>query len=166
VVLFGWDSLWCDWSMWDKRLKTDKWDFRFLDLAKFISEWSKDPSTKVGAVIADRKKRIISVGYNGLPIGVDDSKERLENREVKYNLIIHAERNAILFAQRDLEGCSLYTWPFMPCSSCASIIVQAGIKRCIAPENHNPRWKDNFELSRTLFIEGEVELLLLDYKEK
>ncbi|NCA14162.1 MAG: hypothetical protein EBS89_08535, partial [Proteobacteria bacterium] len=76
------------------------WDRWFLGLAHYVSTASKDPSTKVGAVIVDAERRVVSVGYNGLPRGVEDSEERLHNREVKYKMIIHAERNAILFAQR------------------------------------------------------------------
>lgn len=140
---------------------SEKWDKRFLGLAEYIATWSKDPSTKVGAVIADSDNRLVSIGYNGFPKGVDDSIERLENREVKYKIVIHGERNALLFARRDLKDCKLYTWPFMPCSPCASMIIQSGISEVIAPFSDNPRWILDFKLSETLFIEAGVELRLL-----
>ncbi len=82
----------------------EKWDKRFLELAKHVSLWSKDPSTKTGSVIVDQKRRVVSGGYNGLPIGVEDLDERLNNREIKYKMIVHCERNALLFANRDLGG--------------------------------------------------------------
>lgn len=139
----------------------EKWDKRFLGLAEYISNWSKDPSTKVGAVIVDDNKTIINVGYNGLPQGVDDSEELLDNRELKYKTIIHGEINAIILAGKSVEGCTLYTWPFMPCSNCASIIIQSKIKRVVAPFNDNPRWVESFKLTEMLFKQAGVELILL-----
>mgnify|MGYP003328242487 FL=1 len=138
-----------------------KWHKRFLDLAKHISTWSKDPSTQVGAVIVDNSKRIISTGYNGFSMGVHDNIERLENRDIKYEMIVHGEINAIVFARQDLTNTTLYTYPFMPCSRCASIVIQSGIKTVVAPFNNNPRWKDSFEITQTLFAEAGVELILL-----
>ena len=79
-----------------------KWDLRFLEMARNAASWSKDPSTKVGAIIVDDDKRVISVGYNGFPKGVRDD-ERLDDRQEKYKIIVHAERNALLFMQ-NLNG--------------------------------------------------------------
>ena len=137
------------------------WNQRFLSLAEHIAQWSKDPSTQVGAVIVDPCRRIISTGYNGLPQGVDDTDNRLHTREIKYEMIVHGEINAILFAKQDLLGSTLYTWPFMPCSRCASIVIQSGIKTVVAPLNDSPRWKDSFQLSQTMFAEAGVRLILL-----
>jgi dCMP deaminase len=137
------------------------WNQRFLSLAEHIAQWSKDPSTQVGAVIVDPSRRIISTGYNGLPQGVDDTDYRLHTREIKYEMIVHGEINAILFAKQDLLGSTLYTWPFMPCSRCASIVIQSGIKTVVAPLNDSPRWKDSFQLSQTMFAEAGVRLILL-----
>ncbi len=137
------------------------WSRRFLSLAEHIAQWSKDPSTQVGAVIVDPCRRIISTGYNGLPQGVDDTDNRLHTREIKYEMIVHGEINAILFAKQDLLGSTLYTWPFMPCSRCAGIVIQSGIKTVVAPLNDSPRWKDSFQLSQTMFAEAGVQLLLL-----
>lgn len=138
------------------------WNKWLLGLAEYISTASKDPSTKVGAVIVDQDRRVISVGYNGLPRGVEDSEERLNNREIKYKMILHAERNSLLFSQRSLVGCAMYVYPMMPCASCASMIIQSGIKKVVAPYNENPRWVDDFELSKQLFKEAGVELFLID----
>ena len=91
-----------------------EWDLRFLELAKLVSTWSKDPSTKVGAVIIDDNRRVVSVGYNGFPKGVRDSEHRLGNREVKYNYMVHAERNAMLFANSIPKNSTIYTYPFCP----------------------------------------------------
>src|SRR3989344_975164 len=140
---------------------TEKGDRRFLALAEHVAQWSKDPSTKTGAVIVDSNNRIVSVGYNGLPRGVNDSPERLENREIKYKIIVHCERNALLFARGSVEGCRLYTWPFMSCATCAAMVIQAGIVEVVAPPSDNPRWKDDFDLAQTLFSEAGVRVKLL-----
>ena len=142
-------------------LNYNKWDYRFLDLAELVSGWSKDPSTKVGAVISDKNNRIVSIGYNGFPQNINDDN-RLEKRETKYKIIVHGEMNAILFANKSLQFCTLYTYPFMPCPRCASTIIQTGIKRVVSYNNMPERWKDEFELSRLLFKESDVELKLYE----
>jgi dCMP deaminase len=140
----------------------NKWDRYFLELAEFISRPSKDPSTKVGSVIVDSDRRIVSTGYNGFARGVIDSPERLNNRDIKYKLVIHAERNAIIFARQDLRGCTIYTWPFMPCAVCAGMIIQSGIARVVAPLNDAPRWQEEFKLSKEQFEEANILLDLFD----
>lgn len=132
-----------------------KWDHRFLKLAEHISSWSKDPSTKVGAVITDDKE-VVSLGYNGFPTEIFDFQERLENREIKYEYIIHAEMNALLFAKRSVFGFTLYTYPFMPCARCASMIIQAGIYRVVSYTSNNPLWIKSFETSKSMFEEARV----------
>jgi len=144
------------------------WDTRFLDLSEHISKWSKDPSTKVGAVIVDDYRRIVSTGYNGFPQGVMDSYDRLTDRDTKYEMIIHAEANAILFAHQRMNGMTLYTTPFQPCSRCASLIIQSGISRVISYDIDDSndlfenRWTNSFKLAKQLFDEAGVELLLLE----
>ena len=138
----------------------NKWDYKFLDLAGFISKWSRDPSTKVGAVITDTDNRIVSIGYNGFPKGIKDN-ERLKNRNLKYEMIVHAEVNALLFANTSVEGCTIYTWPFMPCSRCASLVIQSGIKRVVSMKNKDERWDENFELSKKMFLESGVKLEII-----
>ncbi len=110
------------------------WDHRFVALAQHISLWSKDPSTKVGAVIVRPNKTIASVGYNGFPRGVDDSPSLYENREIKYARVVHAELNAILNSPERPEGYTIYThscgWG-PACSNCAAAIIQSGIVRVV-----------------------------------
>jgi len=133
------------------------WDQRFLSMASLVSTWSKDPSTQVGAVIVDKERRVVSLGYNGFPKGIHDDK-RLDNRETKYKMVVHAECNALLFASKPLTGCTIYTYPFMPCSSCAGMIIQSGITRVVSHESLECRWEDNFEVSRKMLREASVEL--------
>jgi len=142
-------------------LNSTIWHQRFLDLAQHVSAWSKDPSTQVGAVIVDDQRRIISTGYNGFPRGVADLSDRYNDRSIKYEMIVHGEVNAILFANQSLRNTTLYTWPFMPCSRCAAIVIQTGISRVVAPWCDNPRWTVSFELTRRMFQEAGVDLLLL-----
>jgi dCMP deaminase len=142
--------------------QSDKWDRRFIELAKLISSWSKDPSTQAGAVITDNKRRVISMGYNGLAQGVEDLPERLNNREIKYKMFVHAERNAIIFARQSLENCTIYIWPFMTCGACAAMVIQSGITRVVAPHSDNERWVYDFELATQQYKEAGVELCLFD----
>jgi len=143
-----------------------KWDTRFLGLAAHVSSWSKDPSSQVGAVITDGN-RIISLGYNGFAAGVVDSPERLENRDCKLNLTIHAEENAMIFAKRDLRGCTVYvTHP--PCPRCASKLIQDEIKRIvfISPsEDFLSRWAKDLELSCEMYAEAKVEYVAYKLEE-
>jgi dCMP deaminase len=143
------------------------WDIRFVQLAKLVSLWSKDPSTKVGAVIVRPDKTIASVGFNGFPKGVPDQPSWYEDREVKYKIVKHAEENAILFAHEDISGHTLYVYPLPPCSSCAGDIIQRGIKRVVAvvpPEQmkrmDNPGFA--FHLTKVMFEHAGVELVILE----
>ncbi len=133
----------------------DKWDTRFMELALHISSWSKDPSTKVGAVIADRECRVVGLGYNGFPRGVEDD-DRLHNRPVKYKLIVHSEANAILNANRLVDGCTLYSTKF-PCSDCTKLIIQAGIRNVVTnkPEGELV-WTEDAEFGRSMMTEARV----------
>jgi len=90
-----------------------EWDQRFLDLAKQISTWSKDPSKKVGAVAVGKNKEILAQGYNGFPRGINDSFTRLHDREEKYKYIVHAEMNVIYNACHNgvsLHGSTIYVY--------------------------------------------------------
>lgn len=145
----------------DAILHPEKWDRRFLELSKHIAGWSKDPSTKTGAVIVDKDRRIVSTGYNGFPKGMVDSPGRYADREFKYAHIVHCERNAILFARRPLDGCTLYTWPFASCTVCAAMVIQAGITRCVAPEIPEylkERWAKDLAQTAAIFEEAGVAL--------
>jgi dCMP deaminase len=138
---------------------TDKWDMRFMEMARLVASWSKDPSSKVGAVIA-RGKFLVSVGFNGFPQGIADTMERLENREIKYPTILHAEVNAVLSARQDIRGCALYVTPYMPCPQCAAVIVQSGIARIVFTPSENERWGKP-PLSEMMFKEAGIELKAL-----
>ena len=139
-----------------------KWDVRFLELAKQIASWSKDPSTQVGCVVVGPDREIRSTGFNGLPRGIEDSEERLNNREMKYPLICHAEENAIMHAARigmSLKECTAYvTWP--PCTRCARSLIQAGISNIVYPDNIEipERWAPDFELSIQIFEEAGIRV--------
>jgi len=140
----------------------DKWDKRFIELAEHVAQWSKDPSTQVGAVIVDNNNRIISLGFNGYPQHIPD--DDLHDRNSKLAKILHGEINALLFAQRSLEGCVIYVWPMAPCSQCASAIIQSGIKRVgtIKPNKElQKRWGDKMEITEGMFEAANVELRFL-----
>lgn len=138
---------------------SNRWDTRFMALAALIGSWSKDPSTRVGAVIVDGR-RIVSVGFNGFAAGVVDSAERYGDRDTKLKMILHAEDNAILFARRSVVGCTIYTHPFPPCAHCAARIIQAGIVRVVAPAVGDmvARWKPDFDLAAAQYREAGVQL--------
>ena len=135
-----------------------KWDNRFVELAIHVSGWSKDPSRKVGAVIADSSNRIVSIGFNGFPAGVSDFPERYENRDLKLLLVKHAEDNAIFFARgRDLSDCTLYSTLF-PCSQCAGSIVRAGIDRIVVPEYApDDKFAESFAAANLIFQRGDID---------
>ena len=139
-----------------------KWDERFLALAHHISLWSKDPSTQVGCVIVDPlNRRVISTGFNGLPVGVEDTAERLENREIKYEMIVHAEQNALVSSGGvSFLGSELYVTPLPPCARCAGLIIQAGIKRVICPRasSNKELWIKQAKIAEEMFEEAKVNL--------
>jgi dCMP deaminase len=132
-----------------------KWDNRMLALAGHIAGWSKDASSRVGAVIVDSKNRIVSVGYNGFPRGVADKEV---SRSEKLRRTIHAEENALLFAERPVEGFTLYvTHP--PCASCAAKLIQSGIARVVSlppSDGFAERWVDDLVSADEMFAEADV----------
>ena len=140
-----------------------KWDIRFLALACVISTWSKDPSTKVGAIIARPDMTIASVGYNGFPKSMKDDDYLYADRDVKLSRIIHAEMNAILHAKEPLHGYTLYTWPIMSCDRCAVQVIQSGINRVVAPLPTvalSKRWKTHLLKAEEYFAEASVRVKL------
>ena len=133
-----------------------KWDYRFIALAEHVSAWSKDPSTQVGAVIADSQNRIVSLGFNGPARALDDRKWT-EPRDLKIACTMHAEVNAILFARSSLLGCTIYTWPWPPCSNCAALIIQSGLSRVVSPAlPHLSPWADSMRLGQEMLREAGV----------
>ena len=137
----------------------DHWDRRFLGLAEHIAGWSKDPSTKVGAVIADPNHRIRAVGFNGFAAGVIDAPTRLQDRDTKYLLTLHAEENALAFAT-DPQGCTLYA-SLAPCAHCMSLAVQRGITRVVAPTTYPLRWAASIDLARQIAEEAGLTVELV-----
>lgn len=135
----------------------EKWDRRFIDLSREISTWSHDPSTQCGAVIVDQLRRVVSTGYNGFPRQMPDSVDAYADREVKYSRIIHADMNALLFAGRPVDGCTIYTWPLLPCDRCFVHLAQAGILRYVAPRpvrpSHIERWGPIIEKTKAYAAE-------------
>ena len=133
-----------------------KWDVRFLSTAKHIAEWSKDPSTQVGAV-AVRDRRILATGYNGFPRGVLHLPTRLLDRPQKLLRTVHAEANIVAQAAKNgvcLENATVYVWPFIPCNSCCTLLIQTGFARVVAPDMEIPdRWVESFTMSKEMFSE-------------
>jgi len=144
---------------------TFKWDQRFLQLAQHISGWSKDPSTKVGAVLVGMDHLVVGLGYNGFPRGVVDNDDRLSNRDTKYQFVVHAEANAILMAGDKAKGATLYVYPAFAlppiCSECAKLVIQSGIKEIVGyePDPNDPRvqrWKQSIGVSEIMCREAGV----------
>jgi dCMP deaminase len=146
--------------------KQHKWDLFYLGMSRYISTASKDPSTKVGAVIVRPDFSVASVGYNGFPQKMPDRQEWLENREEKYSRVVHGEINAVSFCRdQSLHGYTLYTTPFMPCDRCFVQMIQKGITRFVAPKATSEqltRWGAAFEKVRQYARECNVELVELD----
>jgi len=138
-------------------LNYSKWDERFMGMAHHIAGWSKDDSSKVGAVIASGK-RVVSLGFNGFPSGVNDE---IISRDQKLLRTVHAEANALAFARGSVAGCSIYvTHP--PCAHCTGHIIQHGIGRVlwVAPDpRFIERWGDSYLESMRMLREAGVDML-------
>lgn len=136
----------------------NKWDQRFLDLAAVVATWSKDSSTQVGSVIVDKRNRVVSLGFNGFPHGVQDDIPF--ERDEKLRRTIHAEGNAILHARGNTEGCRIYV-THTPCARCAALIIQAGITQVITPPSTSThfevRWADDIASAQQMFLEAGVK---------
>ncbi|MEK9574701.1 MAG: dCMP deaminase family protein [Gammaproteobacteria bacterium] len=142
----------------------NKWDKRYLALAKEVASWSKDPSTQVGAVTVGNKKEVLSQGFNGFPRGIIDSEDRYNNRETKYKYVVHAEMNAIYnatYSGVSLDGAVLYVYGLPICSECAKGIIQVGIKKVIIEKSKElDNWNESVALSQEMFDEAGVELVI------
>ena len=139
---------------------------KFIRIAEAVASLSKDPSTTVGALAINTEGAILSVGYNGFPKGVVDSPERYSDRATKYGLISHAEQNLVAQAAYvgvSLKGSTVVLSGLYPCSSCAKLLIQAGVVRILTPPPHiNPRWKEDAEWSKILFHEAQVEIVYVE----
>lgn len=139
-----------------------KWDKRFLNVAREVADWSKDPGTRVGSVLV-KDRRIVATGYNGFPANISDSFERYADRETKLSLTVHSEVNALLNAAKNgsqTKGSTLYV-TFPPCVHCSTCIVQAGIVEVVCPsiEFSPERWKSNFEAGLEVLKEAGVSVI-------
>jgi dCMP deaminase len=141
---------------------------RYIELAKHISQWSKDPSSKIGAIAVGDKGQLLAQGYNGFPRGIADTEARYLDRETKYKYIVHAEMNVIYNAGYNgvsLDGATLYVWGLPICSECAKGIVQTGVKRVIMPVQDVPeKWQASWEISKGLFEEAGVSWDFIDHE--
>lgn len=140
---------------------TNKWNKRYLNLARNIAQWSKDPSTQCGAVVIGESGQVLSQGYNGFPRGMNDSDELYNNRETKYDRIVHAEMNAIYNAA--LNGVSpknatMYVHGLPCCHECAKAIIQVGIKEVIMSESNNIRWNESCGKGMDYLKEANVKI--------
>lgn len=142
--------------------EVDSWDTYFLRLCDTIATRSKDPSTQVGAIIV-RDNAVLSQGYNGFPRGIDDTATRWE-RPAKYDIVVHAEMNAIMTAARyghALDGATLYC-SLMPCAGCAKHIIQAGVREVVVNATISKAYQSatdhGFVLAVDLFCEAGVRL--------
>ncbi len=148
---------------------TERWDRHFLQLALDNARMSKDPSTRVGSIIVGPDQEIRSTGFNGLPRGIADTAERLNDRDLKLRLIVHAEMNAILNAARigvSVKWCSLYLaatddtgliWGGPPCLRCLMHIIQSGITEMVSfPQKDHSKWRDDLLVSRQLITECNI----------
>lgn len=143
---------------------SSKWHERFLQLAQHVAGWSKDPSTQVGAVIAEGK-HVVSLGFNGFPPSVPDHLEWLHNREEKLQAIVHAEVNAIINASRPVSGCVIYTWPFQPCLECTKICLAAKVQAIVTrspTQAQLERWGASFAAAQQLLQRANIPLFYVD----
>lgn len=135
---------------------------KFMAVAEAMQGMSKDRSTKVGAVALDDDYNVLSVGYNGFARGVNDDIEERHNRPLKYSLTIHGEGNLVASAARkgvSLLGSTVLVTSLFPCSNCAGLMAQAGVKRIITTTSDNPRWIEDAKISEIIFSEAGVEVV-------
>lgn len=143
-----------------------KWHERFLDLADVVATWSKDPSTKCGAVLVRPDKTVASLGFNGFPKTMDDDDKLYEIREIKYDRVIHAEMNAILFCRDSfpLHGYTLYT-SGPCCSRCIVHMLQVGIRKFVWPKA-TPEQQIRWNVNKTYEYLREVDASLIEVIEE
>ena len=131
-------------TFWVSGKEMEKWDARFCELARFVSQWSKDPAAQVGAVVFARRGGDVTIG-----------------KETKLELIVHAEQNALIAAGARAQGATIYVWGKPVCARCAGLMIQAGIKRVVAldPSLSDPssKWTRLAKLSDEIFQEAGVE---------
>jgi len=147
------------------------WDYKYCELARHIADWSKDPSTRVGAITVGQHGQILSQGYNGFPRGISDTSERLSNKDEKYKYVVHAEMNCIYNACLNgvsLNDATLYVYGLPVCSDCAKGVIQVGIKNVViytpelAIEELQGKWIESFLITSGMFDESGVKYIWYD----
>ena len=144
--------------------KDQKWHNRFMDMAKLIADWSKDPSSKIGCVAVNSERRILATGYNGFPKGIEDTEERLNDRPTKHSLVVHAEMNALmnaLYSGVSLKDATMYVYGLPICPDC---VIQAGVKHVVIPTDLTTKgeWQKVWqEKSLPMFKESGVQVTIL-----
>ena len=145
-------------------ITSPKWTGRLLKMAKDIAQWSKDESTKVGAVITTHEGKPVSWGFNGMPMGIDDTVPERHVRPYKYKWMCHAERNAMdLAPSGDLEGCVMFV-TFSPCTNCAQSFIQRKIKTLVIDANFTAdkmpeRWQEDMSVAVEMLSEAGVSII-------
>ena len=145
------------------------WNKRYLNLAYYISKWSRDPNRKCGAVIIGKDNTEKAIGYNGLPNNVDLNNSNIKKRyekPQKYMWVEHAERNAIYTAGRNgvsLDGCKMYV-TYFPCCDCPRAIIQSGIKEVYSPKPdwRHHKWGESWKVSKQMFNECGVKIKFIE----
>jgi dCMP deaminase len=139
-----------------------KWDVRFLEVSKLISSWSKDPSTKVGAIAVNSERRILAQGYNGFPSGTKDDLYRYSEPFVKHQMVVHAESNVIYNAcnfRVGLDHATIYVFGMYPCPECVKALGQVGVARIVFQLSDSKtveKWKQLFDISRQIMHELNI----------
>lgn len=149
-----------------KRANYIDWDEYFMGVAILSAKRSKDPGTQVGACIVTPDKRIVGVGYNGLPAGCSDDEFPWDRDgdflNSKYAYVCHAELNAILNSTKTLKGCTIYVDLF-PCNECAKSIIQSGISEIVYLSDKYDNTDSNIA-SKKLLNAANIRLRQLDPK--
>lgn len=142
---------------------SERWLTHFMEMCRLVASMSKDPSTKVGAVIIRPDRTVASTGYNGYPRNCND--DDYMNRERKYQRIIHAEMNAILTAREPLNGYTLFSWPLPPCDRCIPHILQSGIRQLVVPSlDATGRWAGPCVEAQAMAREAGISVVTWDIK--
>ncbi len=161
----------------EKRKDYLSWDEYFMGMALLSAKRSKDPSTQVGACIANPDKKVVGIGYNGLPIGCSDDDfpwgREGEFLDTKYPFVCHAEQNAILNSIKSLKNCTIYVGLF-PCHECAKAIIQSGIIEVVYLSDKyqdtpsNAASKKMFEAAGVKYrkLEPTIEEIRISFKEE
>ena len=144
-------------------ITSPKWAGRLLKLAHEVASWSKDTSTKVGAVITTDTGKPVSWGFNGMPMGIDDTIIERSIRPTKYKWMCHAERNALDLAPGPVKGGIMFV-TFSPCSMCAQSIIQREIKTVVVDSNFTAdkmpeRWQEDMKIAVEMLTEAGVNII-------